>query len=661
MPPRLRVARTAFKSIRWFQVPDTFVCPSCSTWRLSYPLRRQRASLFRTYIRSYASTISSATTINGSAHIPPAHKELYEALDVVKSEAGSYVNLSRLQLALNGLAARDAVIRIAVLSIGDSGIARRLVKALLADPLAEVEAWEKELENGGDGRALLLRYGEEDSAFLNDNPLVKTIHIPSTSLQRHNLEILVTSLNIDPSSTSRSLATDSPRDAFLIPTIQIPTSFSGRQTLVTYPVHKAVVVGRGIESAVAYGSFMAGHHDDQADRDMLKVAIDIPAPETETTEKTSALACSVDIQLADAAISTFRKSVANSIAYEKGWFRSGLAPLQKWLVEGSETPTTSIKPALVKLLKSTLDESKTNVAMEESQYQSKLLSASVPAATKTSISTSITTWAEHSHRELRNELDEAFTSHQWRRISWWKLFFRVDDVTMITSDVLERRWLLSAEKALIFIGGRLKEAGYSLDAAEIRMTTSSALPDLMEARSEKTTSDTNAESIIGREGGAEKAALENTTHNLTSRHKDLPSFIRLTREHLLNDTIPPLQALAQLLVLQTYSTAGLMSALAGLTYVASPAWSPEAGAIAALGVVYSLRRLQRRWEGAREYWEADVREQARKALKASEEMARGRVEELSRPKTDLEGVEARKKVREVIERARKVLEKVVKG
>ncbi len=44
----------------------------------------------------------------------------------------------------------------------------------------------------------------------------------------------------------------------------------------------------------------------------------------------------------------------------------------------------------------------------------------------------------------------------------------------------------------------------------------------------------------------------------------------------------------------------------------------EAGAIAGLGVIRSLRRLQKKWETAREYWQSEVREEGRKALRASE-------------------------------------------
>ncbi|CRK35258.1 hypothetical protein BN1708_016435, partial [Verticillium longisporum] len=44
----------------------------------------------------------------------------------------------------------------------------------------------------------------------------------------------------------------------------------------------------------------------------------------------------------------------------------------------------------------------------------------------------------------------------------------------------------------------------------------------------------------------------------------------------------------------------------------------EAGAVAALGIVWSLRRLQTKWETAREFWEGDIREEGRKAVRGAE-------------------------------------------
>lgn len=60
-----------------------------------------------------ASTHVSPTAINLRPNIPPKNKELYDALSALSGAAETYVNISRLQLALHGLAAHDAVTRVA--------------------------------------------------------------------------------------------------------------------------------------------------------------------------------------------------------------------------------------------------------------------------------------------------------------------------------------------------------------------------------------------------------------------------------------------------------------------------------------------------------------------------------------------------------------------
>lgn len=60
-----------------------------------------------------ASTHVSPTTINLNPEIPIKNKELHSALAELEEAAGSFVNISRLQLALRGLLAQDGVTRIA--------------------------------------------------------------------------------------------------------------------------------------------------------------------------------------------------------------------------------------------------------------------------------------------------------------------------------------------------------------------------------------------------------------------------------------------------------------------------------------------------------------------------------------------------------------------
>lgn len=62
----------------------------------------------------------------------------------------------------------------------------------------------------------------------------------------------------------------------------------------------------------------------------------------------------------------------------------------------------------------------------------------------------------------------------------------------------------------------------------------------------------------------------------------------------------------------------------------------EAGAVAALGIAWSLKRMQGKWETARKFWEGEVREEGRKAVKGVEGIVGNVLIQTDRP---LESVE----------------------
>jgi hypothetical protein len=103
--------------------------------------------------------------------------------------------------------------------------------------------------------------------------------------------------------------------------------------------------------------------------------------------------------------------------------------------------------------------------------------------------------------------------------------------------------------------------------------------------------------------------------------------------------------LAQRLVFFSLSTTSLTSALSVLTYVSLPASSIyETCTIAAVGLIYSLRRQQRKWDAARTFWEEEVREQGRAALLETEEQLRTTVRDGGKSQVDVTAHEARKAI-----------------
>ncbi|KAF2626300.1 hypothetical protein BU25DRAFT_370005 [Macroventuria anomochaeta] len=577
-----------------------------------------------------ASTHVSPTAINLRPNIPPRNKELYNALSALSGAAETYVNISRLQLALSGLAAQDAVTRVAVLGLNSQVSAQRLARLLLADPLGNEEGWEKELEKAGDGneRAVLLKFGDENDAH-RPTPLYKVLSAPSRVLRVHNLEVLVSTLNVNTANMLTTVSTESSEESVLIPKLQ---ATSARGTPVPYPVHKTLVLGEGLDSALAFGRFSS---DSAADmRNMVKVAVDLPAPQEEADTDAQAEGAVINVEVGTQALASFRESVANSQIFERGWFRSGVPTISQWLTAGMQ-PTEPIKPALKNLVTSIVDDVETKLLKEDTARLALFASIPTDREATAAITNALDIWAEKSHTELRDELDEAFSARNWHKLSWWKLFWRVDDVTMLSQEIIERRWLISAEKSSIFLAGRMAQAGFPED-----------LPKIVLQDVPVTTTET-------------APTLDNQPTNLSTevrRPQPWSDNIATAREELVAANVPPLQALAQRLILQTMSTTSLSSALSALLYVSSSCSVFEASAVAALGLTFSLRRMQKLWEGARESWQGTVREEGRRTLKSTEDLVRLIIRSKEQGKAQVdEGAVERRQAREAVKAVREAL------
>ncbi|EKG19130.1 hypothetical protein MPH_03651 [Macrophomina phaseolina MS6] len=552
-----------------------------------------------------------------------------------------------------------------VLGLGDQAPAKQLASLLLADPLTDKGSWEEALEQREtDGQAILLRYGD-DADIHPQNPLLRTISAPSRTLQKHNVEILISSLNANITGPISPSNAEKPRDAILVPTLQTPTSASGRLTMVTYPVHRAIVYGEGVKNTVAYGRLTAAQSEDDLPPETVKVAMGMPAPSIELDQKASDKYVAIDIDLGAEALERFRESISNAVFYERGWHRSGLPALTAWLAHGTSTEAPSLlKPAIRDLVDSLLADADESITIEDTQRLQELLASSISESTRSAILSSLAVWAELAHTELRDQLDLAFSSKAWRKLSWWKLFWRVDDVGMILSELLERRWLVSAEKDVIWVAGRIEQAGFFAndpDASSLP-ERASLLQSPSSAKSQKIgdVPDAPRPSALKKYDDDRRAVATSDGEDAAAFTpvplKPWPQQIPMARAHLCATAVPPLEALAQKLVVQTLSTVGATSALSGLLYFSASTGLFEAGAVAALGAVWSLKRMQGAWENVRSRWEGEVREEGRKVLKETEEVVREVVNVRGRPEMDAVGTQERKAAREAVERARKALE-----
>jgi len=306
----------------------------------------------------------------------------------------------------------------------------------------------------------------------------------------------------------------------------------------------------------------------------------------------------VDIAQAEKAVELFRQGPQHAMEYERHWSASNVSSLVKWLRNGVDPSSPATKPAVRRLIASLLQRTSATIEAEEARNTTRALAIkNLPESEE--LNEALAQWAQAAHAELQGELDLAFTGRRWRQLGWWKLYWRVDDVAMLTNEMLGQRFLPTAEQELVYLTGRI--AGPKGEHHEYSQPRS--------VREDGTQVDQTSTKL----GSGEIATNSPATPKW-------PGHISFTRRYLQNETIPALQALAQKLVVQSLGTSGATTSLAALLYVSSFASTLyEAGAVAMLGVVYSLGRMQKKWEAARSFWEGEVREEGRKAVRGTEE------------------------------------------
>lgn len=175
-PPSLALLRSLRLSL---DPPPNHLCCQCAS---SGSLLHLLSGRWRSKTTSRrAATYRSPTAVTAQKQIPPRFERLYIALQNLKKDALSHVDLGRLQLALRGLESPTPTIRVAseflararaysngpsakskfesVLGLNNFSSVRRLARLLLADPLDPAAQWEKELSlrERNDDRSLLLR------------------------------------------------------------------------------------------------------------------------------------------------------------------------------------------------------------------------------------------------------------------------------------------------------------------------------------------------------------------------------------------------------------------------------------------------------------------------------------------------------------------------
>ncbi|KAK1761003.1 hypothetical protein QBC47DRAFT_368807 [Echria macrotheca] len=578
----------------------------------------------------FESTTSRTSDTDATPPPPPSdpRRDLEAALFDLQTHAPNYVNLARVQLALRNLSqpAGHESIRVAflglrgTLGVADSGhTAEQLLRLALADPLSPPQEWETELERHDLAQPLVVRVAraeddqEELVKVVGGEHVVPEIRASSPALNAADLEVLV--MRADSLAAAEHVGDAiAVEEAILAPTVEIDTPPQGPTPLAT-PVHMALLVGDGIPGAAAILATPL-----LEDTDTIAAAVNFGA--IGENDLAGCPLIKVNVTAAEQGLALFREDVGNAMRYQTLWSESNVSQISEWL-KSNVLPAegTSIKRPVRNLVLSLLQNASVAIQKEEARDMALAVSGRISPHALARLNQALSEWAQKAHEELQGRLDDAFASRSWRKLGWWKLFWRADDVGMVSSEMLALHFLPDAERGIIYLAGRVQEAGISEAHSPLYANPSS----------------TDTTAVVA--------------------HSELkwPTHITFTRNYLQSKTVPALQALAQKLVLQSASLSGLGTALAGLMYFSSFGLY-ESGAVAALGVVWSLGALQRRWEAARAFWEGEVREEGRKAVRATEASIASVLDLATQADKDRgEELEELRRVEGIIQRARDAL------
>ncbi|TKX26779.1 hypothetical protein C1H76_0933 [Elsinoe australis] len=594
--------------------------------------------------------------------IPSANEPLHDALSELNNIAPDLVNQSRLQLALRGLESTSPTIRIAILGEGSKGLrkARRLARLLIADPLDHERAWERQLkdEKDGDNRAILLRYSEleEENRFSGvqrapENPLLRSIAVRSPALGREKVELLVGQAHIAhgifDEYGDREIS-----EAALLPVLHSPLAGSGRAGSVRFPVHRSIMLGQGFRGAIALSEYADALGDDF--EGPVHTAIDLPVSD-KLLEGTS-----TNVAAAEDALDAFRMDVRNGPRFSETWQTSGMSHLSDLLKvhrEGRRLPEP-----LLEHIRSVLSSTADTIVFTIRAARTDIESKTVPDTTRNALQAAITSWSEYAHSDLRDTMTIAFDSPTWRRTSFPRVLWRIDDVSFSASELLHSNFLIESETYLAFLTGRIGEAGFFADS----QASSSSPPSPASPPPSAVASPSADIDPLQGLSPVQFLQLSETRDQVKAETgidpfvtKPWPVGLTACRHALLNTLVPALHARAQSLVLQCLGLIGSTSAL-GAWYVVATAGSGmyEAGAIVGLGAVWALRRLQKLWGAERVKFEEEVREQGRVVLGEVEARLRGIVRDGRRPQIREEDQERWNKAEEIIGRCRELLKKL---
>lgn len=613
--------------------------------------------------RRHNGTLASSSAINAPSTVPLEFRNLHQRLNALQDSASGFVDLSRLQLALRSLESADPVIRVAFLGLGEKGAtaAKKLARVLVADALGSEEEWEERiLGEAGDARSLLLRYGEPEDALPADSPMVRTLLVPSPLLKRHGLEILVTGLNGAGLSGYEGANKRELESSVLVPSLSMPMTNGGRIGFVRYPVHKALIIGDGVEGAVECGQLLKAGLNPELIASAMNLSMTIPAA-SESAVQDEKLGKIINIDLAGHALGLFRESRANGVQFSEEWEASRVSAISQWLAEANAKTPTGLKQAVQAQIDSALQSTAQAVDQIQLERTTEVKKNTIADTKRQALREAITTWSAEAHKDLQMNMTTAFESKSWHRTAWFRLLWRIDDVAFSAADILQRSWLNETEQNLAFLSGRIVESGIAtgdelkLSGVEQRMLEQGTKQEMETYEAVKDHKESVAE-LMQMPAMLSKVQEQSGVNALFD--PPWPQMLTLSRATMLHTLVPTLHRRAQTLLISTLTTISGTSALGAWIMVATGGTAAaEAGAVAALGLVWSLRRMQTKWGAKRNEFELSVRENGRRVLAEVEGQLRSVVSQGGRVAVRPEDVQTWQRARDGVDRAREALAK----
>lgn len=425
-------------------------------------------------------------------------------------------------------------VRVAILPLGTTRPAVKLVlDNVLADPLSSDQGWHEAIRDRALTRTLWITHNETFDIEINDDNVVE-YKVPFNAPKHQSIQ--------DPAHIEIVEANDMEE--------------------VNEPVHRVLYVTNDPETA--YGQVVNQDlpHD---------IYLDLSAPAKSGSKDITVISS----ETASKANKLLRDSPANANQYLSLLKTSNIAAVQTSIF--GSTLSDAKKQVLKSVFKTCQKETQD---LEDSLDRLKSQTSSISKLRRE--------WANESHHELQTSYTKNLDSLR-RRIAWYTLYYKADDVHSIVAVSLAQGFLDKTKTRLEYLVGRIDEAALQLPVIVAQPESQASLrPPVVE---------------------------ENHSSAVTSTFQQYRRF-------LVDDLAVRLHnyALRSVLVTAVIQAASLALPLAAayLYYPASWAYVSPLGGVAVLGLAAGSYVLRRRWTRALAAFQNDAVHQAKLAIDTCE-------------------------------------------